>query len=118
MCGGFRGFAGSLDKVGETTITVLLDSVASRANRAELALRDGWERGELSFPVPYVDLSNDSGLTHYDKLTVLEAPHRIADAIFRDSLRGCSDFANPLYRRLRALGESCQDLASGLGMDA
>ena len=68
------------------SITVLLDSVASQANRAELALLEGWERGELSFPVPYVDFSNDEGATDYDKLTVLEAPHRLADAIFRDSL--------------------------------
>lgn len=68
------------------TTTVLLDSVASQANRAELALLDGWEDGELVFPVPYVDFSNDGGVTDYDKLTVLEAPHRLADAIFRDSL--------------------------------
>ena len=66
--------------------TVLLDSVASQANRAELALLDGWERGELVFPVPYVDFSDDGGATDYEKLTVLEAPHRLADAIFRDSL--------------------------------
>ena len=66
--------------------TVLLDSVASQANRAELALLEGWERGELPFPVPYVDFSGDDGVTDYDKLTVLEAPHRLADAIFRDSL--------------------------------
>lgn len=66
--------------------TVLLDSVASQANRAELALLDGWEKGELVFPVPYVDFSDDGGATDYDKLTVLEAPHRLADAIFRDSL--------------------------------
>ena len=66
--------------------TVLLDSVASQANRAELALLEGWERGELLFPVPYVDFSDDGGVTDYDKLTVLEAPHRLADAIFRDSL--------------------------------
>ena len=66
--------------------TVLLDSVASQANRAELALLDGWERGELVFPVPYVDFSHDGGMTDYEKLTVLEAPHRLADAIFRDSL--------------------------------
>ncbi len=75
-------------QVGEaesTTITVLLDSVASQANRAEMALLEGWENGELLFPVPYVDFS-DSSLTDYEKLTVLEAPHRIADAIFRDSL--------------------------------
>ena len=66
--------------------TVLLDSVASQANRAELALLDGWEGGELVFPVPYVDFSDDGGATDYEKLTVLEAPHRLADAIFRDSL--------------------------------
>lgn len=70
----------------EVSTTVLLDSVASQANRAELALLDGWERGELAFPVPYVDFSDDGGVTDYEKLTVLEAPHRIADAIFRDSL--------------------------------
>ena len=66
--------------------TVLLDSVASQANRAELALLRGWEHGELTFPVPYVDFSEDGGVTDYEKLTVLEAPHRLADAVFRDSL--------------------------------
>ena len=50
--------------------TVLLDSVASQANRAELALLDGWEQGDLVFPVPYVDFSSDGGLTDYEKLTV------------------------------------------------
>ena len=70
----------------QVSTTVLLDSVASQANRAELALLDGWERGELAFPVPYVDFSEASELTDYEKLTVLEAPHRLADAIFRDSL--------------------------------
>ena len=74
---------GGSDRV---STTVLLDSVASQANRAELALLDGWERGELVFPVPYVDFSDDRGATDYEKLTVLEAPHRLADAIFRDSL--------------------------------
>ncbi len=71
---------------GTETTTVLLDSVASQANRAELALLEGWERGELDFPVPYVDFSDHADLTDYEKLTVLEAPHRLADAIFRDSL--------------------------------
>ncbi len=66
---------GSSDSV---STTVLLDSVASQANRAELALLDGWERGELVFPVPYVDFSDDQGATDYEKLTVLEAPHRLA----------------------------------------
>ena len=70
----------------ETSTTVLLDSVASQANRAEMALLEGWERRELAFPVPYVDFSDDDGVTDYDKLTVLDAPHRLADAIFRDSM--------------------------------
>lgn len=75
-------------QIGEdrVTTTVLLDSVASQANRAEQALREGWERGELVFPVPFVDFSADEGLTDYDRLTVLDTPHRLADAIFRDSL--------------------------------
>ena len=92
-------------QVGEaesTTTTVLLDSVASQANRAEMALLEGWEGGELLFPVPYVDFS-DSNLTDYEKLTVLEAPHRIADAIFRDSLLDGTLF------RLSDIGQAITD---------
>ena len=66
-------------QVGESdklSTTVLLDSVASQANRAELALLEGWEQGELIFPVPYVDFAEDDGVTDYERLTVLEAPHR------------------------------------------
>lgn len=74
---------GEGDKV---STSVLLDSVASQANRAELALLEGHERGELSFPVPFVDFTEDADLADLGKLTVLEAPHRLADAIFRDSL--------------------------------
>ena len=70
--------------------TVLLDSVASQANRAEEALLEGWQDGDLAFPVPYVDFSDakadEEDLSEIGKLTALEAPHRIADAIFRDSL--------------------------------
>src|SRR5262249_34465922 len=36
---------------GREVQTVLLDSVASQANRFELALLEGWRRGELPFPV-------------------------------------------------------------------
>ena len=66
--------------------TVLLDSVASQANRAELALLEGIESGELAFPVPYVDFGVDEDVSEIGRLTALEAPHRFADAIFRDSL--------------------------------
>lgn len=71
---------------GTQTTTILLDSVASQANRAEMALLEGYNRGEISFPVPYVDFTGCDDVTDYKKITVLEAPHRLADAIFRDSL--------------------------------
>ena len=93
---------GGSDRV---STTVLLDSVASQANRAELSLLDGWERGELAFPVPYVDFSDDGGATDYDRLTVLEAPHRLADAIFRDSLLDGTLF------RLSGVGRAITDAA-------
>ncbi len=89
---------------GKVSVTVLLDSVASQANRAELALLEGWERGDLAFPVPYVDFT-DTDVTDYDKLTVLEAPHRLADAIFRDSLLGGTLF------RLSDVGRAITDAA-------
>lgn len=74
-------------RIGESVSkTVLLDSVASQANRAELALLEGWDMGELRFPVPYVDFTDDEEVADLGRLTVLQAPHRLADAIFRDSL--------------------------------
>ncbi len=85
------------------SITVLLDSVASQANRAELGLLEGWQREELAFPVPYVDFSDHGDVTDYDKLTVLEAPHRLADAIFRDSMLDGTLF------RLSDIGQAVTD---------
>lgn len=73
------------------SVTVLLDSVASQANRAELALREGWEAGELTFPVPYVDFRGGE-LSDLGRITVLDAPHRLTDAIFRDSLLEETEF--------------------------
>ena len=91
---------GVSDKI---STTVLLDSVASQANRAELALLEGWERGELVFPVPFVDFTETIGITDYERLTVLETPHRLADAIFRDSL------LNGTLFRLSEIGRSITD---------
>ena len=74
-------------QVGDkSSVVVLLDSVASQANRAELALLEGWRDQDLSFPVPYVDFTVDEDVGDIGEMTVLEAPHRLADAIFRDSL--------------------------------
>jgi CRISPR-associated protein Csb1 len=56
---------------------VLLDSVASQANRVELALRDAWDAGELDFPVVSVDFSGADLPEPVDRVTTLDAPHRI-----------------------------------------
>ncbi|MCB9596626.1 MAG: type I-U CRISPR-associated protein Cas7 [Sandaracinaceae bacterium] len=71
---------------GRRVPTVLLDSVASQANRTEEALLEGWRRGELKFPVVSVDFSQVEGLADLEQITSLQAPHRIADALLRDSV--------------------------------
>lgn len=70
---------------GSDVTCVLLDSVASQANRIEEALQDAWEAGALDFPVIAVDFSGVEGLEEVDRITALQAPHRIADAILRDA---------------------------------
>jgi len=77
---------------GKTIRTVLLDSVQSQANRMEEALLQGWGRGELKFPVVQLDFSTQQGLEDMGVLTALEAPHRIADALLRDSVLGVTQF--------------------------
>jgi CRISPR-associated protein Csb1 len=71
---------------GRDVRTVLLDSVASQANRFEEALAEGWRRGELPIPVVQVDFSKEPGLEDLEQITALHAPHRIADALLRDSV--------------------------------
>ena len=71
---------------GETQTSVVLDSVASQANRQELALLAARETGAQ---VPTISV--DFGTTDAPDLgtiTALEASHRVFDAIFRDSLNG------------------------------
>ncbi|HEY2932255.1 MAG TPA: type I-U CRISPR-associated RAMP protein Csb1/Cas7u [Acidobacteriota bacterium] len=64
---------------------VLLDSVQSQANRMELALLDAWEADQISLPVITVDFKGNQ-LEKVLRITSLEMPHRVADAIIRDSL--------------------------------
>lgn len=72
---------------GTEAVCVLLDSVASQANRVEEALLEAWRRNELSFPVVGVDFASASeDLADLGTITALETPHRIADAILRDSV--------------------------------
>jgi CRISPR-associated protein Csb1 len=75
---------------------VLMDSVQSQANRMEEALQQAVDAGRLRLPVIEVDFSpyfpgeNASEdmrlLDPVGKVSSLQAPHRIADAILRDSL--------------------------------
>lgn len=80
---------------------VLLDSVQSQANRMEEALQQAVDDGRISLPVVEVDFT-----TYFDKeqpeemqlldpvgkVSSLQAPHRIADAILRDSLHDGKPF--------------------------
>jgi len=79
---------------------VLLDSVQSQANRMEAALLDAWERKRIPLPVLTVDFKG-AGLPKPLRITSLEAPHRIADALLRDSLLDGKAFRkSDLGRRL------------------
>lgn len=77
---------------------VLLDSVQSQANRMELALQEAVDAGKVPLPLVEVDFSehDPSGDVEADekaerlvdavgKVTSLQVPHRLADAILRDS---------------------------------
>lgn len=77
---------------------VLLDSVQSQANRMELALQEAVDAGKIRLPLVEVDFSEHSptGDVEADKkggrlidavgrITGLQVPHRLADAILRDS---------------------------------
>lgn len=79
---------------------VLLDSVQSQANRMELALQEAVDAGQITLPLVVVDFSpyDPTGdldadrkaerlLDTVGRVTSLQVPHRLADAILRDSER-------------------------------
>src|SRR5690625_3398445 len=74
-------------KQGEESVKipcVLLDSVQSQANRLEEALQQAIDSGRLDdCPIPLieVDFSGEEYLDQIGRITSLEAPHRVADAI-------------------------------------
>ncbi len=59
--------------------TVLLDSVQSQANRLEDALLTAVRAGDIRIPLLEMDIPG------HQTITSLSAPHRVHDAIFRDS---------------------------------
>jgi CRISPR-associated protein Csb1 len=86
---------------GREVDCVLLDSVQSQANRMEDALQALWADRRITLPVIAVDfgvVAPDVGM-----LTSLTAPHRVADALLRDSLLDGTFF------RLSELGRSFTD---------
>jgi CRISPR-associated protein Csb1 len=79
---------------GSVARSVVLDSVASQANRLELTLLDAIRRGDLLAPVTSVDFTQGPDLTGLDRISDYEAPHRIFDALLRDSYDGDQLFRN------------------------
>ena len=68
---------------------VLIDSVQSQANRLEEALLEVAEEELDDVPLPYVTVDfRGRGLEPLERITSLDAPHRVYDAILRDSLLG------------------------------
>ncbi|MGI9301262.1 MAG: type I-G CRISPR-associated RAMP protein Csb1/Cas7g [Gammaproteobacteria bacterium] len=72
---------------GERIPCVLLDSVQSQANRMELALLEALRSKRIELPLLSTKF-DDQSLAKKFTVTSLDAPHRVADAIFRDSLLG------------------------------
>jgi len=88
---------------------VLLDSVASQANRMEFVLQEAWSGGEVQLPVVSVNFEtiDNPGVS---KITSLQAPHRIVDAILRDSTFG--EGKNPPKFRDSEIGKDLGRLAA------
>ena len=76
---------------GQDVWCVLIDSVQSQANRLEECLLEVIRDNEKlsddeKLLIPYVEVDfSDSSLDGITRITSLDAPHRVYDAIFRDS---------------------------------
>jgi CRISPR-associated protein Csb1 len=69
---------------GSNVLCVLIDSVQSQANRLEDALRVAHDGGTFGFPTITVDFSGTE-VADIGRITTLDAPHRVFDAIIRDA---------------------------------
>jgi CRISPR-associated protein Csb1 len=101
---------------GQDVTCVLMDSVQSQANRMEEALQSLWDERKIALPVVIVDFSKHPTAHQHDakkdlapeigRVTSLTAPHRIADALLRDSL------LNGQLFRLSDIGKSFADAST------
>ena len=109
-------YAWEMRRIGKEEVvkTVLLDSVQSQANRMEQALLEAYRANKIRLPLIEVDFGKH--FADIGPITTLDAPHRIADAIFRDSLLGGKKFresdigkafANANIRNATALYQYC-----------
>ncbi|MCZ0942077.1 MAG: type I-U CRISPR-associated RAMP protein Csb1/Cas7u [Gammaproteobacteria bacterium] len=89
---------------GERRDCVLLDSVQSQANRMELALLEAHRAKLVALPLVVAHF-NDPDLPKKFSVTSLEAPHRLADALFRDSLLDGTKFRNSIKGRVLDLAD-------------
>jgi CRISPR-associated protein Csb1 len=89
---------------------VLLDSVASQANRMEMALQDAWMGSEIELPIVSSDFSEVEN-PGVPKVTSLQAPHRIVDAILRDST--IANGGKPTKFRDSDVGKELDQLSAG-----
>lgn len=81
-------YAAERRRLGDQIVDcILLDSVQSQANRAEEALKDALMQEKLNLPIIEVSFedANEHFLSPLPSLTSLDVPHRLADAILRDS---------------------------------
>ena len=76
---------------GRDVTCVLIDSVQSQANRLEEALLEAAKEGTIRLPRVVVDFPG-AGLNSVPEISSLEAPHRIFDAILRNSNLDGKDF--------------------------
>jgi len=84
--GGQYALESRVDEDGVVKDVVLLDSVQSQANRMEQALLAAHRAGRVTLPMISVSFSKIEQLKELGDITVLDAPHRLADAILRDSM--------------------------------
>ncbi len=88
---------------GDDAVCVLIDSVQSQSNRLEGALAAAMRQpGGPLIPHAVVDF-RDHDLEGLTEITSLEAPHRVYDAILRDSLMNNAPFMQTPHGRSLAL---------------
>jgi CRISPR-associated protein Csb1 len=76
---------------GRDMLCVLVDSVQSQANRLEEALKNARDEERIEFPAITVDFTR-TAVGVIGRITTLDAPHRVFDAIIRDSQLGGKPF--------------------------